>query len=183
MRLRGGTVVSLALSVAHEFSKHQTNRLELLAGHGVVGDCHAGKTVQHLSRMKKHPDLPNLRQVHLLPKELLDELGQRGFPIEAGALGENILTEGIELIALPRGTRLVLGPDAVIEVTGLRNPCKQIEAFRPGLLAHVVGKDAEGAIIRRTGVMAVVLESGTIGTGDAIRATLPPEPHQALEVV
>jgi MOSC domain-containing protein YiiM len=176
-------VVGLSKSSGHDFSKQACTSVELVAGLGVAGDCHAGVTVQHLSRLAVDPTRPNLRQVHLIHAELLDELRLSGFDIAPGDLGENITTCGIDLLALPKGSLVRLGADAVVEVTGLRNPCKQIEAFRTGLLGQVVGKSPDGAVIRKTGVMAIVRCGGTIAVGDGLELELPQGPHEALACV
>jgi MOSC domain-containing protein YiiM len=177
------TVIAVCSQSGHVFSKTPRETIMLLAGIGVEGDAHAGKTVRHRSRVGANPNQPNLRQVHLLPAELFDEVAQAGFTVTPGDLGENVTTRGIDLIALPRGTRLRLGDEAEVEITGLRNPCKQIDDFQPGLLAQVVGKDDAGNIVRKAGVMSVVLTGGTIRPGDPVRVTLPPEPHVPLERV
>lgn len=177
------TVLSVSISPHHVFSKARQSRIRLLAGLGVQGDAHAGVTVQHLSRVRQNPDQPNLRQVHLIHAELLDELASRGFTVGPGELGENVLTRGLDVLALPRGTRLHLGAEAVIEVTGLRNPCAQIDNFQPGLLKAVLGKDEDGNLIRKAGIMGVVLAGGTVAPDDEIRVELPPLPHLALERV
>lgn len=178
-----GKIIALARSPSHDFSKQRCENLRLIAGIGVEGDAHAGETVQHLSRVALDPSQPNLRQVHLLHGELLDELAAEGFAVSPGQLGENMTTRGIDLLALPRGTVLRIGESAQIEVTGLRNPCKQIEAFRPGLLARLARKRGDGAIERLAGVMAVVVESGESACGDAVTVHLPAPPHQPLEPV
>ena len=177
------TVASLSKSGEHSFSKQGTDRLDVIAGEGVDGDAHCGTTVKHRSRVAIDPSKPNLRQVHLIAVELLDELGREGFALKPGDLGENVLTHGLDLIALPRGTRLRIGLDAELELTGLRNPCGQIEAFRPGLLAMVALRDGQRAIVRQAGVMAIVTQGGRISTGDAIEVTLPSLPHEALDRV
>ncbi len=176
-------ILAVAAHGAHAFSKPVTPRIRLLAGLGVEGDAHCGATVKHRSRVARDPTQPNLRQLHLIHAELLDELAAQGFRVAPGALGENATTRGIDLLALPRGTRLRLGAEALVEVTGLRNPCAQIETFAPGLLAAVLGRDAQGNLIRKTGVMAVVLAGGEVAPGDPIAIELPPAPHQALSVV
>lgn len=164
-------------SAVHGFSKATEPFVVLLPGLGVEGDAHAGPTVKHRSRVAVDPNQPNLRQVHLLAAELLDELA-----VPPGALGENVTTTGLDLIGLPVGTRLRLGPDAVVELTGLRNPCRQIDHYRRGLLKQVVHHDAAGALVRRAGVMSVVLAGGTVRPGDAIAVELPAR-HMPLEVV
>jgi MOSC domain-containing protein YiiM len=176
-------VVAVARDAAHRFSKVPTDGITLLAGLGVEGDAHLGVTVQHRSRVRANPSQPNLRQVHLIQAELFEELAAQGFRVAAGALGENVTTAGIDLLGLPTGAQLRLGPDAAVEVTGLRNPCSQIERFQPGLLAAVLGRDAAGGLIRKAGIMGIVLTGGEVRAGDAIRLTLPPPPHRALERV
>ena len=175
-----GSVVALAASPAHGFSKQSHQAVRLLEGRGVEGDSHAGTTVQHLSRVRRDPTQPNLRQVHLIAAELLSELAEHGFEVRPGDLGENVTTSGVDLLALPTGTVLRLGEEAEVEVTGLRNPCVQIDRFSPGLLAEVVGRDEAGEVVRRAGVMAVVRRAGEVRVGDALRVALPPEPHSAL---
>jgi MOSC domain-containing protein YiiM len=176
-------VVSVSLSVRHAFSKELVPSIRLLAGLGVEGDAHAGVMIKHRSRVAVDPTQPNLRQVHLIHSELFVELFDNGFTIAPGDLGENIVTAGIDLLAVPRGTKLRLGATAVVEITGLRNPCSQIEAFQPGLLAKVVGKDAGGQIVRKAGIMGIVLTGGDVVPGDAVATELPFEPHVRLERV
>lgn len=169
-------VVAVHASAQHGFSKAPVDALTLLAGLGVQGDAHCGRTVQHRSRVARDPSLPNLRQVHLLHRELFDQLAARGLALAPGELGENITTAGLDLLALPAGTRLRLGADALVELTGLRNPCAQIEAFRPGLLAAVLDRAADGSLRRLAGVMGVVLQGGTVRAGDALQlAWRPPQ--------
>ena len=176
---RAGRVVGVSFSAAHAFSKTPQPRVRLLAGLGVLGDAHAGATVRHRSRRRADPTQPNLRQVHLIHAELLDALNTAGFGVAAGALGENVLTRGLYLLALPTGTKLYLG-DAVIEVTGLRNPCAQLEDFQQGLLGAVLDRDADGTLFRKAGIMGVVLRGGEVGPGDEIGLEEPPEPHRPL---
>ncbi len=178
-----GTVVSVSRAAGHRFSKRPEFWIELIAGLGVAGDAHAGATVKHRSRVARDPTQLNLRQVHLLQAELLDELNAAGFDLAPGAIGENILTRGLDLLALPTRTRLALGEAAMVEVTGLRNPCVQLDRYRPGLMAACLGRDAEGGLLRRAGVMATVLEGGTVRSGDAILITPPPAPHRRLAPV
>jgi MOSC domain-containing protein YiiM len=180
---RIGIVTSVNSDDAHRFSKPRRDRIRLLAGLGVEGDSHLGVTVQHLSRMKTRGDEPNLRQVHLIAEELFEELAEKGYEVAAGDLGENVTTRGIDLLSLPRGTRLRLGEDAVIELTGLRNPCVQIDRFQSGLMKQVVGRDSEGNIVRRAGVMSVVVEGGDILPSDAIEIELPAGEHVPLDYV
>ena len=176
-------VVSVSRAAGHCFSKPVAPSIRLLAGLGVEGDAHCGATVKHRSRVAVDPTVPNLRQVHLIQVELFDELAAKGFAVSPGDLGENIVTRGLDLLALPRGTRLRFGVEAEIELTGLRNPCSQIEAFRKGLLAAVLDRDAAGGLVRKAGVMAVVITGGEVRPGDAVVATLPDEPRQRLERV
>ncbi|HEY8566619.1 MAG TPA: MOSC domain-containing protein [Beijerinckiaceae bacterium] len=177
-----GTVVQVHRSGVHAFSKQPASSVRLVAGLGVEGDAHAGETVKHRSRVAVDPTQPNLRQVHLLHAELFEELAAKGFSVRPGDLGENVTTQGLDLLGLPTGTQLGIG-DAVIEITGLRNPCSQIERFQAGLLAAVLDRDSEGRIVRKAGIMGIVLASGTIGPSDPITVTLPPEPHRPLERV
>ena len=178
-----GRVVAVAAASAHEFSKPVQQRITLLAGLGVQGDAHCGVTVKHRSRVKVNPNQPNLRQLHLIPAERLDLLRAQGFDVAPGALGENVTTEGIDLFALPRGTRLHLGASAVAEVTGLRNPCYQLDDLQKGLMKATLERDPDGALLLRAGIMAVVVEGGDLAPGDAVRVELPAEPHEALEKV
>lgn len=167
----------------HQLSKEAQPCIRLVEGVGVEGDVHAGATVKHASRARRDATKPNLRQVHLLHGELHDELGGRGFDVGPGQMGENITTRGIDLLALPTGTRLTLGPEAVVEVTGLRNPCKQLEGLQAGLMAAVLDRDAGGGLVRKAGVMAVVVRGGEVRPGDAIRVELPAAPRRRLEPV
>ncbi|MDQ6840616.1 MAG: MOSC domain-containing protein [Actinomycetota bacterium] len=167
----------------HRFSKAITEEITLLAGLGVQGDAHAGVTVQHRSRVAADPSQPNLRQVHLIHAELFSELRELDFEVSPGQLGENVTTSGLPLLGLPRGTHLRLGPEAVIEVTGLRNPCAQINAFQAGLLDSLLGRDENGHVVRKSGVMGVVIRGGSIRSGDRIEVRLTTEPHQALQRV
>jgi MOSC domain-containing protein YiiM len=176
-------VVAVSRSDSHSFSKGTVPVIRLVAGLGVDGDAHAGVTVKHRSRVRRDPTQPNLRQVHLIHAELHDELAHAGFPVETGGLGENVTTRGIELLALPVGTLLGLGADAVVEITGLRNPCHQIDDFQEGLLAQVVHRAADGSIVRKAGVMGVVRAGGEVRPGDAVNVTLPEAPHLPLDRV
>jgi MOSC domain-containing protein YiiM len=155
----------------------------LLAGLGVEGDAHMGETVKHRSRVARDPTKPNLRQVHLIHGELIDELRGRGFRVTPGAMGENVTTRGVALLDLPTGTRLHLGAEAIVEVTGLRNPCAQLDRFQHGLMAAVLDRDAGGELIRKAGIMAVVVSGGEIRSADPIRIELPPAPHRRLQPV
>ncbi|MGK9233461.1 MOSC domain-containing protein [Inquilinus limosus] len=176
-------VTAVGLSPTHSFSKPVLDSIRLLAGLGVQGDAHMGETVKHRSRVRVDPTQPNLRQVHLIQAELHDELAAAGFVVKAGELGENVTTRGIDLLGLPTGARLRIGAEAVVEITGLRNPCAQIDGFQPGLLKMVLGRDESGNLVRRAGVMGIVLAGGTVRPGDPIAIELPPEPHRPLERV
>ena len=176
-------VVAVSASPEHTFRKRSRDFIRLLAGLGIEGDAHCGETVKHRSRVAQNPDQPNLRQVHLIQAELFGDLESRGFSVEPGDLGENITTQGIDLLSLPVGAVLAIGADAVVEITGLRNPCAQIDSFQKGLLAAVLDTGDTGELIRKAGVMAVVRAGGEVGPGDEIAATLPPPPHRALERV
>ncbi|MFJ8078152.1 MOSC domain-containing protein [Streptomyces sp. NPDC096176] len=178
-----GTVAAVSSNGEYSFTKPNRDSIRLLAGLGVEGDVHAGVTVKHRSRVAQDPTQPNLRQVHLIHEELFAEVGEEGFEVVPGALGENITTRGIDLLALPVGTLLRIGEAAVVEVTGLRNPCLQIDTYQAGLLKQVVGRDEAGSIVRKAGIMSVVRESGTVRPGDTITVNLPAEPHRALERV
>jgi MOSC domain-containing protein YiiM len=177
------TVVALHRSPVHAFSKQAEETLTFIAGEGIEGDAHRGVTVKHRSRVKADPTQPNLRQVHLLPVELFEELAAKGHAVQPGDLGENVTTRGIDLPGLPRGTILKLGAEVRIEVTGLRNPCSQIEAFQSGLLDEVLERTAEGGLIRKAGIMGIILKGGIVRINDAVGVTLPMEPHVPLERV
>jgi MOSC domain-containing protein YiiM len=164
-----GWVTALARDGEHRFLKRPCDGFRMLAGLGVEGDAHSGRTVRHLSRIAKTPDAPNLRQVHLIHAELFEELAERGFSVVPGKLGENITTRGIDLLGLSRGTRLLLGGEAVIEITGLRNPCRQIDGLAPGLMRAVLEKGSDGSLVRKAGVMAVVVVGGEVRVGDSIQ--------------
>jgi MOSC domain len=170
---RQGVVVSVNKSGTHSLIKPAQASITLLAGLGVEGDAHLGVTVQHLSRIKRDPTQPNLRQVHLIHSELHDEVGAKGMVVLPGQMGENVTTLGLDILALPKGTCLQLGAEAVIELTGLRNPCHQLNNIQEGLLEACLGRDAEGNLIRKAGVMAVILVGGEVKPGDAITVTLP----------
>lgn len=183
LNTQSAVVLALHLSPEHSFSKRQQTEIELLAGHGVKGDAHCGVTVKHRSRVAVDPNQPNLRQVHLVHQELLEELRAAGFRVEPGTIGENVTTSGLDILSLPRGTRLRLGETATIELTGLRNPCVQLDHVQQGLTQAVLGRDADGQLIRKAGVMAIVLSDGTVRPGDPISVELPPLPHYRLEKV
>ena len=178
-----GVVEAVHASRGHTMRKPTQLMIRLLAGLGVEGDAHAGATAKHRSRVRRDPSAPNLRQVHLIPAEVHDELRAAGFPVVAGEMGENITTRGVDLLSLPAGTRLRLGADAVVEVTGLRNPCVQLDRLRPGLMGAVLDRDNDGNLVRKAGVMGIVVAGGDVTTGDAIRVELPAPPHRPLEVV
>jgi hypothetical protein len=176
-------VAAVSRAGDHIFSKANEDCIRLLAGLGVQGDAHLGRTVQHRSRVARDPSQPNLRQVHLIHAELHDELRTRGFAVMPGDMGENITTRGVDLLGLPTGTRLRLGDSAVVDVTGLRNPCVQLNHFQFGLMAAVLDRTSDGAVIRKAGVMAVVVTGGEVRPNDPITVELPPLPHLPLETV
>ncbi len=176
-------VVAVSRDEEHNFSKPTRSSIRLLAGLGVDGDAHLGRTVQHRSRVTRDPSQPNLRQIHLIHAELHDELREAGYTVLPGELGENVTTRGVELLALSTGSRLRLGATAIVEVTGLRNPCRQISSFQPGLLKSVLHRDEAGNLIRKAGIMGIVLADGVVRPGDPIRVELAPEPHRPLEPV
>jgi hypothetical protein len=178
-----GFVTAVSRSSAHTFSKSSCDSIRLLTGLGVESDAHMGVTVKHRSRVARDPTQPNLRQVHLIHAELHEELRRQGFDVTAGAMGENITTRGIDLLTLPRGTRLHIGAAAVIEVTGLRNPCVQLNTYQPGLMAAVLARDDQGRLVRKAGIMAVVLAGGSVRADDPVRASLPDGAFSALEPV
>lgn len=176
-------VTAVSRSATHSFSKPNQPEVVLLAGHGVEGDAHAGATVKHRSRFPLRAHEPNLRQVHLIHAELHDELREAGFTVGAGDMGENVTTRGVDLLGLPVGSRLRLGADAVVEVTGLRNPCVQLNGFADGLMKAVLGRDEHGEVVRKAGVMAVVLNGGVVKPDDEIHVELPAQPHEKLQPV
>ena len=178
-----GVVTSVHSSASHTLTKLPEKSIRLLTGLGVQGDAHLGATVKHRSRVARDPSQPNLRQVHLIHAELHDELRAAGFTLSAGQMGENVTTRGLDLLALPTGTRLLLGASAVVEVTGLRNPCAQLDRIQRGLMKAVLGRDEQGNLIRKAGIMGIVLSDGDVRPGDQIRAELPPEPHSPLDPV
>ena len=175
-----GYVVAVSRSASHSFSKQNAAGIRLLEGSGVEGDAHRGTTVKHRSRLKRSPHAPNLRQVHLIHAELHDELRERGFSVEPGEMGENVTTRGLELLALPTGTRLRLGVSAVVELTGLRNPCVQLDRFQRGLQEAVLDRAPDGTLVRKAGVMSIVVEGGVVRPGDPISVVLPEPPHSPL---
>jgi MOSC domain-containing protein YiiM len=178
-----GVVIAVSRSPGHDFSKPNENSIRLLEGLGVEGDAHLGVTVKHRSRVAKDPTVPNLRQVHLIHAELMDELEAAGFRVAPGDMGENVTTRGIDLLGLPTGAILHLGAEAAVEVTGLRNPCRQLNDFQPGLMNATLDRDADGNLIRKAGIMGIVLAAGEIKPGDRIEVELPPEPRRKLEPV
>lgn len=178
-----GKVAAVSRSAAHTLIKDNQLAVQLIEGLGVEGDAHAGTTVKHRSRVAQNPHQPNLRQVQLIHAELHLELRESGFDVSAGQMGENITTEGIDLLGLPTGTRLRLGTEAIVEITGLRNPCAQLERIQEGLLAAVLDHDEQGNLIRKAGVMGIVIAGGQVQPGDTITVELPPVPHRPLEPV
>ena len=175
-----GIVIAVSRNAAHTFSKTTQASIRLLPGLGVEDDAHMGATVKHRSRVARDPNQPNLRQVHLIHAELMDELRAAGFAVSVGQIGENVTTQGIDLLGLPTGTRLYLGDAAVVEVTGLRNPCSQLDDFQPGLMAATLGRDEQGSLIRKAGVFGIVLVEGTVRPSDSVCIELPPEPRRPL---
>ncbi len=175
-----GSVVAVSSSATHTLGKANRHAIQLVEGLGVADDAHGGRTVKHRSRVARNPQQPNLRQVHLIHAELHEELRRAGFSVAAGQMGGNITTEGIDLLGLPTGTRLRLGAEAIVELTGLRNPCVQLEQIQSGLMAAVLDHDEQGKLIRKAGVMAVVVAGGLVRPGDAITVVLPPGPHHPL---
>lgn len=176
-------VISVSLSSSHSFSKFVQPEITLLAGLGVEGDAHSGVTVRHRIRVRQDPTAPNLCQVHLLQEELFTELAEQGIDVTPAAMGENITTRGIDLLALPRGTLLTLGESAIVRVTGLRALCNQMDGLRPGLMKACLSRDAEGAVVRKSGIMSVVVAGGIVRPGDSIGVELPPEPFLKLYIV
>lgn len=176
-------VEAVSTGTRHGIGKENGDAIRLVAGLGVEGDVHAGATVKHRSRVRKDPTQPNLRQVHLIHTELHEELARQGFEVGPGQMGENVTTSGIELLALPKGTRLRLGSQAVVEITGLRNPCTQLDGIAPGLMKATLDRDADGELVHKAGVMGVVLEGGEVRPGDPIAVELPAEPHVRLAPV
>lgn len=177
------TVRALHRSAEYTFAKETCASLELVAGIGVAGDAHAGATVRHRSRIERDPNQPNLRQVHLFDGEVLDMLASEGFGVHPGALGENVTTTGLDVLSLPTGTLLRIGDAALLGLTGIRNPCAQIEARYPGLLKRMVHRDDADHLHRLTGAMAVVLQPGSVRVGDMIDVQLPPGAPQPLQLV
>lgn len=175
-----GTVQAVHRSARHTISKMAEWSIRLVEGHGVEGDAHAGATTKHRYQVRKDPTRPNLRQVHLIQGELFDELAGHGFDVTPGLLGENVTTRGLDLLALPAGTCLHLGAEAIVELTGLRTPCKLIDQLRPGLMGELLGRDTGGRVVRRAGVMSVVRVGGEVHVDDPITAVFPPLPHLPL---
>jgi MOSC domain-containing protein YiiM len=178
-----GRVVSVSLSGSHSFSKMPVQSIRLLAGLGVEGDAHCGALVKHRYRVKQDPTQPNLCQVHFIGTELFEEVAAKGFVVKPGELGENITTTGVDLIGLPTGTVFKIGATAVVEITGCRNPCHQIDKFQNGLMTACREKAPDGTLIRKSGIMGIVVAGGDVRPGDRIEITLPPEPHKRLEPV
>jgi len=179
----GGIVAAVSRSPRHTLAKPNEDSIRLVAGMGVEGDAHQGTTVKHRSRVARNPAEPNLRQVHLIHAELHDELRKAGFAVAPGQMGENITTSGVDLLGLAAGTRLHLGTSAIVEVTGLRNPCAQLDKIHQGLMAATLDRDEHGSLVRKAGIMGVVLAEGDVRPGDPIRVEPPPAPHRPLPVV
>ena len=178
-----GAVVAVSRRAEHNVSKHNVDEIRLVSGRGVQGDAHCGPEVKHRSRVRADPTQPNLRQVHLIHSELHEELAGQGFEIGAGEMGENVTTRGIDLLGLPTGTRLRIGGEAVVEVTGLRNPCNQLNGLAPGLMDAVLERAEDGGLSRKSGVMGIVVEDGSVRAGDPIEVVPPDCPHRPLEPV
>jgi len=176
-------VAAVSRSAKHTLVKANQDSIRLLSGLGVDGDAHQGATVKHRSRVARDPTQPNLRQVHLIHAELHEELRAAGFIVSAGQMGENITTQGVDLLGLPAGARLCIGGAAVVEVTGLRNPCAQLDRIQPGLMAATLGRDQHGNLVRKAGIMGVVIAGGEVRPGDQIRVELPQQPHRPLAPV
>jgi MOSC domain-containing protein YiiM len=176
-------VTAVSLSERHTLTKPNADSIRLLAGIGVESDAHSGVTVKHRSRVARDPSQPNLRQVHLVHAELHDALREQGLAVSAGQMGENVTTRGVDLLGLPEGARLHLGDRAIVEVTGLRNPCAQLDRIQPGLMRATLERAHDGSLVRKAGIMAVVLEGGEVRPGDPIRVELPPDPHRPLTPV
>ena len=176
-------VAAVSRSAKHTLVKANQDSIRLLSGLGVDGDAHQGATVKHRSRVARDPTQPNLRQVHLIHAELHEELRAAGFIVSAGQMGENITTQGVDLLGLPAGARLCIGGAAVVEVTGLRNPCAQLDRIQPGLMAATLGRDQHGNLVRKAGIMGVVIAGGEVRPGDQIRVELPLQPHRPLTPV
>lgn len=176
-------IVAVSCSGSHTMSKPRVERVRLIEGLGVEGDAHAGVTVKHRSRVARDPAQANLRQVHLIHAELFDELRTKGFKVTPGLMGENVTTRGVELLDLPQGARLRLGESAVVEITGLRNPCYQLDELMPGLMEATLERDPVRGLVRKAGVMAIVIAGGDVAAGDGIRVELPELPHTALKPV
>ena len=178
-----GVVTAVSRSARHTLTKPNEDKIRLLVGLGVEGDAHSGTTVKHRSRVARDPNQPNLRQVHLVHAELHDTLREQGFAVSAGQMGENVTTRGIDLLGLPTGARLRLGDKAMVEVTGLRNPCAQLDRIQRGLMGATLARDQNGELVRKAGIMATVLTDGDVRPGDPISVELPAEPFQSLTPV
>jgi MOSC domain-containing protein YiiM len=177
-----GVVEAVCKGEGHNFSKRPQDSITIVEGVGVEGDAHAGATVQHLSRLERTAQAPNLRQVHVVHAELLEQLQAQGFDVGPGSIGENILCRGLEVLSMPKDTVLAIG-DAAVQISGLRNPCKQLNDHKAGLMGACLERDAEGNLVRKAGVMCVAIKGGRVRPGDTVRVILPPEPHQPLSVV
>ncbi len=173
-------VLAVAKDGQHRFSKTTSPMIRLLKGKGVEGDAHCGEKVQHRSRVRVNPDQPNLRQVHLIAEETLEELSAKGFAVEPSQLGENITTRGIDLLSLPENTHLSVGDKVILTITGLRNPCQQLNEHQPGLMQALLGRDENDQLLLKAGVMAVVTEGGEVKAGDPIKISYPAQPHKPL---
>ena len=179
----GASVVAVHRNPVHGFTKEPAAEIRLLEGLGVEGDAHCGAFVKHRSRVAVDPRQPNLRQIHLLHAEAFDELAAKGFALYPGAIGENVTTSGVPLLDLPHGALLHLGAEAVVELTGLRNPCRQLDRFAPGLMGAMVERGADGRLLRKAGVMGIVRRGGLVRAGDLLRVSLPPGPFTRLDKI
>ncbi len=177
------SVLSVSASPTHTMSNPVVESITLVEGLGVSDDAHNGTTVKHRSRVRRDPTQPNLRQVHLIHSELIEELRANGFVVESGTMGENVTTVGIDLLGLPRGARLKIGATAEIEITGLRNPCAQLDGLSEGLMQAVLDRDSDGELIRKSGVFGVVLTGGEVRAGDEISIEKPNRQHVPLSPV
>jgi len=176
------SVIAVCSDSAHNIIKPVRESIALITGHGVEGDAHAGKTVQHRSDKRRNPDAPNLRQIHLMHAELFDCVAELGLKVMPGQMGENITTRDIDILGLPRGTQLKMG-EAVIEITGLRNPCKYLNDIAPGLMKACLARHEDGTLFPQSGVMGIIISGGEVRAGDTIEIILPPAPHERLTPV
>jgi MOSC domain-containing protein YiiM len=173
------SVVAVHRKEEYGVFKEIQESVHLVKGFGVQGDAHMGTLVQHRYNKKQNPNQPNLRQVHLIQAELFDDLKELGLIVKPGEMGENITTRNIDIINLPLDTKLHLGDSAILQLTGLREPCGQLNTVQKGLKNAVLDESGKS----RVGVMSVVLRGGAVKADDLIRVELPSEPHQDLQPV